>query len=662
MAAAEQQEDPGAAKAKLEFGIWRGGFQNSYAAWSSAPQDLKPALLLKGQSLVRAEHWLLAFPEKLSTGEKRYIVRSISQAADGRGQAPEIRIEATRSREQGGGIILLAGVLLAAAWALSPKFLKATMESAINGGVTEEAIAAIRAPGQAAPKLAMRPAPEEPARRPPAAAVVATPAKHGPEPVAAVPSAPGVVRASLPSAETVRIRRLVELAQGGIATGDPRRSALLAVEAVHEVARQSAVRDREALSAPALSSLFQALSSEVVAPSPVEAPKRPSRALVCSNGHRAIAAMDAGAVRAWQLDSRRRLLSLEHQPGLLRGLAIDPGCGLLLVADADDIGEVWSLTTGARVSRLAGHEAALLSAAFSPDGRTVLTASQDTTARLWDAASGRQIAVLAGHDWAVTAAAFSPDGHHAATASPDRTARLWDAASGRLLRVLDDHQGAVTSLVFSPDHRHLLTTSADGVARLWDLPAGTPARILRAERSSVVAARFSEDGLRVATIAQDSRVQVREVESGRDVLELADRSRGASQLAFSPDGRSIATITWDGAVVLWHAGTGREIATLTAPGQRAASVAFAADGQGAIAITESGAVLSWQLPRRLSDAIPRALNGAPECLPEGERLSLGLDAARPAWCDGASSALINRDWMSLASPARAEVSTVPSER
>ena len=75
------QDSSGAMKARLEFGLWRGAFKKSYSAWANAPHDLKPALLLRGASLARAESWLLAFPEKLSDGEKRFILRSISQSA-----------------------------------------------------------------------------------------------------------------------------------------------------------------------------------------------------------------------------------------------------------------------------------------------------------------------------------------------------------------------------------------------------------------------------------------------------------------------------------------------------------------------------------------------------------------------------------------------------
>ena len=64
--ATEPAEDAGGGlRMKLEFSVWRKSFDRAHTAWANAPADLKPALLLSGADLARAESWLVDFSDKL---------------------------------------------------------------------------------------------------------------------------------------------------------------------------------------------------------------------------------------------------------------------------------------------------------------------------------------------------------------------------------------------------------------------------------------------------------------------------------------------------------------------------------------------------------------------------------------------------------------------
>lgn len=696
-AAAEPQAEGSAFKAKLEFGIWYRTFQRAYARWSKAPNDLKVPLLLTGTELGRAENWLLANPDKLSEGEKRFIIRSIGQSAGkptGRSaKRPVFTLKTARS-SRGAAPYLFAAVLYGiAVFLFAPDFIKNSLEASINGGLRKDKF------GKTAfnrdPKSASPPAPAEPMavdQRPQQPANVALAIEPGPGPdvVRNLDTPPANLNDNLIAVErhnqdpatldpttppkalaaTSRVRQLLELSAGAGKRQDSRQQTLLALEAMQlaDAAPASAARDAQVRQA--ISTLQNALTTHLeLSPKP-QIPKSRTVAEVatthfCDGDRGLVAAHGPAAILSWRIDGKNPPLTttaIEETVAQLRGATVDKGCRRLALAGEDDTAVIVSLGTGKPLSRITGHEAPILVSSFSPDGRWLLTGSQDNTARVWDAQSGRQRAILSGHDDAVLHVAFSPDGRTAITTSADKTARLWDAASGRQLRVLDDHHGKVTQGEFSPDGKLLLTTSWDGYARIWDLTSAQPARRLHSQRTNITSARFSKDGSRVATIFKGEGAQIWSAATGTPIFELSGPGGEVRSIAFSANDQWIATTSQTGVAVLYAGSSGRLISTLNHAGEPVGATAFSADARTMSALTAGGTIVGWPLFDSGAGALRSNAGLARNCLSLQERDKLGLGPDIPQWCEGgAESSLETTQAGDVARPRTNSTRPVPSD-
>src|SRR5206468_1147679 len=99
----------------------------------------------------------------------------------------------------------------------------------------------------------------------------------------------------------------------------------------------------------------------------------------------------------------------------------------------DNTLKVWDLESGRKLRTLEGHSGSVRGVAVSPDGRRAVSASADNTLKVWDLESGRELRTLEGHSGSVRGVAVSPDGRHAVSASNDKTLKLWDLQSGMLV-------------------------------------------------------------------------------------------------------------------------------------------------------------------------------------------------------------------------------------
>jgi len=641
------QQTPAALRARLEFPIWHRGFARAYAAWSSAPSDLKTPLLLSGPALAKAESWLLACPERLSDSEKRYIVRSISQRARtsplaGNAGAKTVgRIKRRRATDR--SLWQLYAVIAVGLWVFAPDYIKGAMEAALNvpdlnepSGPRPMVVAAPNrgqsntpagdgAAGQpvaSAPDQTAAPASiEEAGERAPGAADSAETAPEKEEQAAPTPA---------PTPPRSRSERLAELAREHLDAGQQRHALLLAMEAV-EVAREDDPTNATALRsaagmlnrAMATRTPLAALSTRVLTASP---------AMFCDGARGLLAATQEGGLASWQLSPNAgRMQGLGPSDGSLAGIAIDRECRRFVTSDEDFNVEIRPIGGGKALPKMIGHEGGIVASAFSPDGHVLLTASEDATARLWDARTGRMRALLSGHEWQLTSAAFSFDGRRAITASADQTARIWDVASGRELHVLDGHRGVVTSAAFSQDGRSVLTTSWDGKVRLWDARTGKLERLLpRQGGGALLKAWISPDGGRIATIAEDETVQIwetRSAEAGGAVTVARQKVRA---VVFAPGSRLLAVLTWAGEASLHDVESGASLVQLVNQADRVRTLSF---GHGLLhGISEAGVHLTWPLADSPEALLAQARSTAPACLSIDERLLLDLEGDVPGWC------------------------------
>ena len=87
---------------------------------------------------------------------------------------------------------------------------------------------------------------------------------------------------------------------------------------------------------------------------------------------------------------------------------------------------LWDVDSRRRIVTLDGHKGSVLGVAWSPDGKRLASSSLDETVILWDAESHKPLATLEEHRGPVLRLAWSPDGKRLASTSWDKTVILWD--------------------------------------------------------------------------------------------------------------------------------------------------------------------------------------------------------------------------------------------
>ena len=614
-------------RARLEYGIWREGFERKYAAWSLANSGLKPALLLRGQELADAESWLLSVGETFTKSERQFIYKSVSYSSMHRSKMREEvgDEDLTESRTRTRHFILAMVVVVLAV--IGPGLVQFVIL-----GPAGTRIARLFLP-QSGPPESMKAAP-----RPP---VVASAPVATPEPKSRPAARPKRVEEPPPPPSAAeRERQLVALTQRLQQKNDARGALLAAIEAgdegrkVRAAGQGGASASAQAMNAAAVIGpiLSQALirRQKLVAHRDLRAVG--ATPLLCSGARVVLAAIDRTTVQAWDVGTARERLAIKDRTDRLQAAAFDQDCGRIALAGGEYGVGIWSLASGLALQALKGHESDVVTARFSLDGRLLVSGDQDRFARVWDLRSGRTVAVLRGHDDGIMSVDFSPDGVRVATASKDRSARVWDAQTGRPIMSLEGHSAVVTSVDFSSDGKRILTASWDGSAMLWDAATGRTIARMRVDRAAIMTAQFSPDGRFVATTTQANEAYVWDGVTGERLAALSGHTDPVRSVAFSVDGQQLATLAWAGSVRLWEGGTWSQGPALEAGEDRPQAIAFQANGAGLSALTAGGTLISWPVLSSPDELLEEARKAAPPCFSATERTAHGLEPGLPEWC------------------------------
>jgi hypothetical protein len=617
--------------ARIEFEVWRSAFQRSHASWTNAPAELRPMMLLSGPALVRAESWLLNFPDKLSVSERRFVKQSLAENSSSDnvafGSGPE-----TLSIVGGMWVVAFA-VVVSMFGPFLPGLIKQAVLSALPEEVREianeadhsRATSGMPKPQAPSPKVKSVARPTEQARQDGTR-------EHGADHEAEVIPALNVPVSPARVAELLNAAQLMQRAQVRLEQKDTRAAMLLAVEAAHLDDRDGVNRTPSSDLVSAASLVVQGMAQQVgVGPQPAITPTAAS-VLFCDGGRTWVAAGADGFLRVAREGYSKALATLPRRSSPLQGVALSADCRLLAVPGEDYVVGLWSIETGLRIAEFSGHTGTLLATAFRADSGMVVSASQDSSARVWDARTGRLKAVLEGHDREVVSATFSPDGQRVVTGSKDGTLRIWTLGQQAKPVKLAGHAGAITQGYFSPDGRAVLSTSVDGFAALWDVETGDKVRQFESEGTAILTAEFSPDGRGIATMTQEGLVQVWDRDTGQLLIALDTGDEPTRRVAFAPDGLRLLTTSWQGVVMLWDGKSGKLIARLNGKQDRVESAVFAGGGTKAMALLSQGAIVSWPVYGSSLEVIKAGKAKAGGCLTGTERANFALSADTPAWC------------------------------
>jgi WD40 repeat protein len=612
--------------ARIEFEVWRSAFQRSHASWANAPAELRPMMLLSGPALVRAEGWLINFPDKLSVSERRFVKQSLAEKSTSEdvafGSGPE-----TLSIVGGMWVVAFA-VVVSMFGPFLPGLIRQAVLSALPEEVREIAREGDRSKSQTGVPKPQAPSPAVKSAPPP----MEHAKHHGPGDETRVIPALNAPVAPARDIKLLSAKQLMERAELRLEQKDRRAALLLAVEAAYLDDRDGVSRTSSSELVAAASLVAQGLSQQVGAgPQPAISPTV-ATVLFCDGGRSWIAAGADGFLQVAGQGFAKKLTTIPRRSSPLQGVSASSDCRLLAVPGEDYVVGLWSIETGQRVAEFSGHIGTLLATAFRADGLMVVSASQDSSARVWDTRTGRLKAVLEGHDREVVSAAFSPDGQRVVTGSKDGSLRVWTLGQQVKSIKLAGHVGAITQGHFSPDGAAVLSTSVDGFAALWVSGTGEQLRQIESEGTAIQAAEFSPDGRRIVTLTQEGLVQVWDRNAGQLLFALDTGEEPTRRFAFAPDGLRLLTTSWQGEAMLWDGPTGKLIAKLNGKQDRVEIAAFAGDGATAVGLLSQGAMVSWPVYGSSLAIIEAGKTKAGDCLTGAERLSFALGPNTPAWC------------------------------
>jgi WD40 repeat protein len=116
-------------------------------------------------------------------------------------------------------------------------------------------------------------------------------------------------------------------------------------------------------------------------------------------------------VQIMDMRSRKIWGTFDCKSGYIRRLVFLPNKKAVAVACGEVI-QIWDVETGKKVNSLEGHQSSLRALALSPDGKTLASGSWDGAIKLWDLQKNKEIQSLLRHKGTAYALAFSPDGKH----------------------------------------------------------------------------------------------------------------------------------------------------------------------------------------------------------------------------------------------------------
>jgi WD40 repeat protein len=327
---------------------------------------------------------------------------------------------------------------------------------------------------------------------------------------------------------------------------------------------------------------------------------RPERVLVKPGEKKTVAVQLIG-----EIDGR-----VLHQPHPVRGLAVVPRPGGLLVVSAgeDRCLFAWQPGTKDRPAQALFPDGPFSCAALAADGKTLATGCSDVTrksgnvVRFWNAETLAQVPGGFACDSQINALAYCGDGPWLLVGLNNGLLSLCDVRTGLLESQREAHDGGVYAVAFLPGGKRLLSTGRDGSLAEWALEKNGDARELNPVRTMpghtgvVRGLAVLPGGKQAVSAGTDKTIRVWDLDSGKVTATLT-APEPIHALAVAPDGSRLLTGDAAGKVRLWDVSRCEHVETFPGHAKSVTALAFAPDGRRAVSGDAGGAVLVWQLPK-----------------------------------------------------------------
>lgn len=300
-----------------------------------------------------------------------------------------------------------------------------------------------------------------------------------------------------------------------------------------------------------------------------------------------------GAIRLWDVASRKQRLLLSGHDGRVTALVFSPDGLLLASGGADGTIVIWEVATGRKRTVLKRQTDPVESVAFSPDSKSLISGSRTSLIILWDLIKGEPVEFLFGHTNGVLNLVFSRGSQELVSNGFEGGFIVWNLGKPQHLAFLTGHSGGVTAVAVSPDGTTIASAAEDMTLRLWDAVTATERAVLKGHSDQIRAIAFNPiQGTLAAADGQNTRLW--DTSDGRQLLEIENDGK-VSSIAFSPDGRSLASAVELGRTVsIWDVGT-RQLQRKLVPGEGDDDIAaldFSHDG-GILVSGGSSTIRFW---------------------------------------------------------------------
>lgn len=302
-------------------------------------------------------------------------------------------------------------------------------------------------------------------------------------------------------------------------------------------------------------------------PPAITTPNHPMSVVFGQDGHSVVVGSDV--VESWDLQTGERRFQVGLGSGIRYAVAVVPGSGAVVAADAKGVVHILDGETGREVQRLGsvvtpvtaspaphrpgsvprqqdGAAGWVMGLAVSPDGALVAAAGIRGALGVWRISDGTRLPITTGPETArLESVAFTHDGGYLAIAGllGDGNVRLYDVSGRTAPRTLPGTVGEGfrygQAIAISPDDRTVAIGHWGGGVEVRRIDDG---HVLWSDRASVNWAgpvRFTRDGGHLVVATPEGLVRY-DADEGTGKMVVDDVP--ATGLAMAPDGRSLVTV------------------------------------------------------------------------------------------------------------------------
>jgi WD40 repeat protein len=329
-----------------------------------------------------------------------------------------------------------------------------------------------------------------------------------------------------------------------------------------------------------------------------------------ANGTRALAGFEDHSIICWNLETTRRLLTMQGDAAITAACLNGAG-DFAIIGDRKGTVTAIDVAEGREHYRQRRHSQQVQSVAFSEDDRLVITCGLEGTVLILSSTTRLILTELPRerNEW-LFRARLTSDARLAITSAQDNKVRLWDVDNRTLIYQFIGHSGAVSGIdLCGPSLA--VTCGGDHNVIVWDLERAMElfkqgsvdiTRGSRGHEDWVRSASIAANGSIAASGAFDKKIILWNPETGDQVDTIEHLPGGIRSLSFSAAGDRLLALCherFDNVAIVWDVGLRRAICQLRDLGFTGWAGAISADGQQAISAIGDGKLCLWHIPTGL---------------------------------------------------------------